>query len=256
MTWRLRLLLGAIILAAVASAIASAVPFNETRDGLRNLGDPYTFNLSIDFGRDFARYHVVAYDYRILGPTIRVYSTSWGQDLNVSAPSGMEYLAVWVRTWTEGSSSWGYPAGSFYLFDRGTMVPADPVLLDDRPKTTDSTYFPPADIEETYHCIDDKNGVLPAERYGYTGGWSWSEMDPGLSNRWDGYILYEIPAGEDPADLQVAGSFPTGTPFWTLSGNITYRSIEEDTVLAAIARVQDEIRAGLRISDKAIRTVA
>jgi hypothetical protein len=239
------------LIAVLSIAQAGAVPFDATIDGPRNLRQPFTFTLrNLSGTRASVTYHFNVYDFRILNSTLHYWDRDWGAWEELNADPGRVYLAVWVEEWSEGFSYYAYKQKAFpLLWKNYQWIYPEPVLLETIP-TVSRDHFAPALIQETTHRITKGIGPLPFSSFGYLDGWDRVDLNPGKSNRYNGFILYEIPEKSVPGDLQVAGSFPMKTPLWKLSpGEINQATPEEME-----ARIRLQVREAFGRIAEVIRT--
>lgn len=234
-----------------------AVAFNGTVPGDRNTGQVFTWSIQNVSKEADIKYHYVVYASRLIGMNYSYYSNAWGRwDIHSVTP-GYQYLVIWVRGWTEGTTSWGYGPERFRVFvwDNWTIDP-EPAHLNDLPiRFLSDEYRPVVNAELENRTL--LNGslsrveLLTTEWYGWKNNQKLVRMEPGLSNNWDGVILYQVPASAALKDLRVAGWFGYyGTPIWYL----TPHEIMQKSFEAWQREQQDELSRqkanGLRVSDR------
>lgn len=230
------------------------ITFNISIPGDRNLGQEYSWEVKNASGYAGCVYHYTVYDERIIGGNYTYHSPAWGQWFIQDAEPGKKYLAVWVRGWIEGQTTWlgwGQERFPLWLWDNTTVYP-EPVHLQDLSVRYGSDRKLPAVIREIQERMSTTDrGPLTVERYGWKDEKEMGRMEPGRSNAFDGYILYQIPEQAQPEDIRVAGWFGYwGTAIWHLAkSEINQESMEKYRILETdLVNYQKEI--GIRLSDR------
>ena len=66
-----------------------------------------------------------------------------------------------------------------------------------------------------------KGFTYSQDAYGYNDGLEMNRMVPGMSNAWNGYIIYQVPSTFTIEDMQIAGWFGYyGTAWWNLKPRV------------------------------------
>lgn len=267
-----------------STANAEPIAFNESLPGERNIGQNFTFTMSNVSGT-YARcvYQYTVYDYREIGENFTYYSVNWGQWFKQDAEKGKKYVAVWIRGTMEGTSYFGWGPDFFKLWVWGnqTVLP-EPVLMQDieiaNVKRSGKTYTKtgcgdsytvsedlsvadswdgnesgrrlPAVIAETEDLkATTERGQLSRERYGWKDEHELDRMVPG--EKWEGYILYQIPKAATANDIQVAGNFrAAGAAIWNLKERVINQdSAERYRHLESLA-IDVQKKTGVRLPDR------
>jgi hypothetical protein len=170
--------------------------------------------------------HVTVYGYQE-EPNFEEHLTSWGTDawFEHVPNTGMKYMFVYVCMYMDPDNDpnhkdprmWGMDA-SHYALQIGSQV-YSPLTGEVDPKE------PIKELENVWD-IDHVHGIGP---YGYSdlsistaNGNSRIYPDyylrMGRSNKWDGWLLFEIPAKTRPEDIAVLGNFDHlgGNAYWSL----------------------------------------
>lgn len=229
-----------------------AATFNATVPGERNLGQDFTWSIQNVSNRADVTYHFNVYAWRLIGLNYSYYSPAWGQWFTREAAPGSQYLAVWIRGWSEGTTCWGYGPDRFNVWTWGnrTIVP-EPVHLEDVAVKIGSGRFRPVVIHELENRTLPNGTILTTEWFGWEDGQELTRIEPGSSNAWDGVILYQVPVAAGPEDLRVAGWFGYyGTPVWYLTPHeIIQKSFEAWQKEQQNELIQQKA-IGLRTSDR------
>jgi len=228
-------MVAALCLIAVLPAGAQEVPFNTTIAGDRNLGQLYSWTVNNASGYAGCVYHYTVYDYRFIGRSYNFYSESWGSWFRNDAGTGQQYLAVWVRGWVEGTAWYGWDQERFpiWVWSNRTVQPVPVHMQDIEVGKRGSEKYMPAVIREVENRTStSERGLLTDERYGWKDAIQHNRMEPGYSNRFDGYILYQVPEMAGPGDIRVVGNFGYyGIPIWHLVNvTIDQESIEKEII--------------------------
>lgn len=246
------ILLGILLLAAGPAAASPAAVFNSSIPGERNIGQEFTFSIDNVSMRADVVYHYTVYSSRALGDHITYWSKAWGTWFTDQAPAGYQYLAVYVRAWTEGTTVWGYGSDRFYVWYIDQSIGALPVKLEDLPIRYKSEKYRPAVIQELENRYEPGIGLLPSEPYGWKDGQELTRMEPGLSNAWDGPILYLIPDSAGLRDLRVAGWFGDyrGTAVWWITEHEIRQASFESWLSEQTRILEQQRKENLRVSDR------
>lgn len=112
---------------------AEPIPFNESIAGDRNLEQYFTWTMeNISGTLASTTYHYTVYDYKQIGDYYDWYSPKWGQWMRKNAEPGYQYLAVWVRGWSEGTAYFGWGQDFFRAWVWGNLTrPAELVHMQD-----------------------------------------------------------------------------------------------------------------------------
>ena len=266
---------------------AQEIVFNETIAGERNLGQNFTFTMSnLSGSHASAVYHFAVYDYRDIGQNYTYHSPWWGQWFTQDAEPGRKYLAVWVRGWLDGQAYFGWGADRFRLWIQGHEIQPEPVHMQDlsigqyqagwsqelvevpalcpnapkqyevqeKPflKMQNTTYRRlPVVIQELENAMArNERGQLTRERFGWKDENEMDRMEPGISNAFEGYILWQIPEEAEPEDILVSGDFRNnGAAFWHLTDTrIVQDSAERQQSMEAVL-MDIEREKGIRLPD-------
>ena len=159
------------------------------------------------------------YGYKVL-PRYHFHDPMWGtqaQYLWAPAP-GYEWLFIFVNIYSDGDDArqYGYDTSHFMI------------QVKDRLYYAEDPYHPENAIMELNE-IWNYNHTESIKPYGFyiaqdlqTGIYTakpMSQIYAGRSNAWDGWILYEVPAGTDLNEVKVAASFDNlgGNVWWKLT---------------------------------------
>lgn len=242
----------AIIGIGILPAAAAGIPFNESIPGDRNLDQVFSWSIwNVSKQADII-YHYTVYDYRIIGRNYTYYSPAWGSWFVQESRPGYQYLAVWVRGWSDGTTGWGYGPDRFraWVWGNRTISP-EPVHLNDLRIRLGSDRYRPVVIRELEGRPTEAGKPVATEWYGWKDGRELERMESGISNAWDGLILYQIPAAAGSADIRIAGWFGSyyGTAIWYL----TEREILQDSPEVWQQRQREilvsEIKESIRLGD-------
>jgi hypothetical protein len=231
-----------------------ALEFNTSLPGDRNLGDSFTWAINNVSNNASVRYFFTVEAARVLGDNYTYYSPAWGQWFIQEAGAGSQYLAVWVRAWSEGTTSWGYGPERFYIWAWGnwTIAP-EPVRLADQPIRLGADHARPVVVRELESRTRSDGSLLPSEWYGWKDGQELTRLEPGTSNAWAGVVLYSIPKNAPVADLRACGWFGWyGTAIWYLTPHEVVQTSWEAYREAEIRSIIEETRTGLRTSDRVV----
>jgi len=252
----LLIVLTAILLILVFSYFippACAYEFNASLPGDRNLGDPFTWGINNISNRAGVQYYFTIEAVRVLGDNYTYYSPAWGRwDVREAGP-GFQYLAIWVRAWSAGTTTWGYGPERFFIWAWGNLTIApEPVHLADLPVRLGADHARPVVVRELQDRTRIDGSLLPAEWYGWRDGQELTRLEPGASNAWVGVVLYRIPNNAAMADLRACGWFGWyGTAIWYLMPREVVQTSWESYREAEIQTLSEETRTGLRTSDRA-----
>jgi hypothetical protein len=281
-------ILSSLWIAVCISMPASAgIPFNETIPGDRNIGQNFTwtaYNVSM---KADAVYHYTVYDYRDLGDEYHYWSVNWGQWMVQTAQPKKKYFVIWIRGWLEGTAWHGWGSDRFRLWIGNKSFTAEPVQLQDiairnigKPdqeittavtcplntqapvtvisssgttsKAGDSGRYLPVVIQELeYQMSRTERGRLTTERYGWKDENEMIRMEPGISNAYDGLMIFQVPDGARPESMVVSGSFWSwGPAFWHLTNTTISQDSAERSHLLESVLTEMERDNGLRLPDK------
>lgn len=112
-----------------------------------------------------------------------------------------------------------------------------------------STRYQPATIAEIQNRMArNERGQLTVETYGWKDENQLDRMNPGYSERFDGWILYQIPKSASPEDMSIAGNFRNfGTAIWHLTDRqIDQESIERQIIIDTEQRKAEQ-QSGQRV---------
>jgi len=176
-----------------------------------------------------------------------------GSVVHQEAQPGKKYIAVWVRGWTEGTSwlGWGQDRFPLWIWGNTTIFP-ESVQLQDLSIRYGSDRKLPAVIKEIENrTASTERGLLTTERYGWKDEHELNRVEPGRSNAFDGYLLYQIPTEAQPEDIRIAGWFGYwGTAVWHLTRTEIRQDNMENYRIMESEIVQLQKNAGQRISDR------
>lgn len=215
------ILIGAVLLILMVPVNA----FSPELLGDRNLGQEYKFTVNNVTTPDQSlkgsdvTYHWTVYDYRILGRAYSYYSNDWGRWFTQYSDHEKKYLALWVRVWMEGGSSWyGWGPDRFKLWIGNTTISNETIHLNDLPIEYKGDNYRPVVIAElqNLNSRSDKK-LLSREWYGWKDEIELDRQEPGLSNAWDGFIIYQIPAAVTENDIRVFAPSWYGYGIWHLT---------------------------------------
>lgn len=205
--------------------------FDPALSGERNLGQEFTFQILNVSNQADIFYHYQVYAARILGRNYTYWSPAWGQPLVQEAPAGLQYLAVWIRGWTDENStaSWGFDTDRFrlWVWSNRTITALD-TPLQDRPIRYESIYYRPAVIRDLEGRVMPDGGALTTDWYGWK---DWYDLDTqlaGRSNAWDGITLWLIPEEATEEDIRVLLDFGFyGYGVWYLTDHVARQEINK-----------------------------
>lgn len=231
------IIIGAILLILMVPANA----FSPELSGDRNLGQEYKFTVNNVTTPDQSlrgsgvTYHWSVYDYRILGRAYSYYSNDWGRWFIQHADHEKKYLALWVRVWMEGGSSWyGWGPDRFRLWVwDNTTIHNETIHINDLPIEYKSDQYRPVVIAELQNLNgrSDKK-LLSREWYGWKDEIELIRQEPGPSNAWDGFIMYQIPAAATENDIRVFASSWYGYGVWYLAPHQGLKQAKPITLVA------------------------
>lgn len=226
--------------------------FNVSVPGERNLGQTFTWTIQNVSNQADVTYHFKVYAWRLIGFHYYYYSPSWGQWFIMESRPGFQYLVIWVSGWSEGTTCWGYGPDRFNIWVWGnSTIKPEPVQLQDISVKNGSELFRPVVILELENRKMSGGGTLTTEWFGWKEGYELSRLEPGISNAWDGFILYQIPSGAGPEDLRIAGWFGYyGTPVWYLTPHEIRQKSFENWLIEQVAELKNQVIEGLRSSDR------
>jgi hypothetical protein len=229
-----------------------AATFNATVPGERNLGQVFTWSIQNVSNRADVTYHFNVYAWRLIGLNYTYYSPAWGRWFTADSRPEFQYLAIWVRAWSEGTTCWGYGPDRFNIWAWGnrTIIP-EPVHLEDVAVKIGSDHFRPVVIRELENRTLPNGTILTTEWFGWEDGQELTRIEPGTSNAWDGVSLYQVPVAAGPEDLQVAGWFGYfGTPIWYLTPHEIKQKSFEIWLVGQLAELKHQILEGFRQNDR------
>jgi len=193
-----------------------------------DLGEWMTFRKDNVSGDKDLVVHTTVYAYRV-EQRLEVHETAWGTSSYFYhfPDDGKEYLFVFVAMFMDGSSPdqdprmWGMGKDHFTVQVGNALY---------QPATPDWNLY--EDIQEL-EFVWDLDHVHAVGPYGYADRipnektiildeLTWLRM--GRSNKWDGWILYQVPKWTDPRDLQILGRFDNlgGYAYWTVKPGGNY----------------------------------
>jgi hypothetical protein len=182
--------------------------------GLRLMGQMYTWKRLDVSGLKDMEINTVVYGGKLL-PAYHWRSEQWQEYFLEFPQKGNQFLVVFLAQWMNGTtqnddpSMWGFGPEHFGISVGDRVYPPDP------------GYSPNLRIRELEQ-ISDLGDVEYLKPYGYSveysgdvnatanAGWiarprSWLRM--GFSNRWDGYIVFQVPAAVELSDAIVVANF-------------------------------------------------
>jgi hypothetical protein len=252
-----KIILFVICLIAVVVMPVSAVnvPFNASTPGERNLGQSFEWTVNNVSGLADIHYNFTAYAFRDLGSNYTYHSKDWGQNFNQSADPGKKFIAVWIRGIGEGTTWIGWGADRFNLWLYGnTTIKPEATHLEDLPIRYGSENYRPAVILNLENRTNPDGSWLSDEWYGWKDGHELDRLEPGKSNAFDGFIIYQVPLQTNPEDLRLAGWFGFyGTAIWYLSPHDILQESPEKNRIIDISLIEIQKQMGLRISDRISR---
>lgn len=152
-------------------------------------------------------------------PNYRYWSVSWGQYFPQVPKNDMKYLVVFARIQMEGTTQdddprmWG-PGQDHFIVQNGNET-----------YTTDKTHEIGYRIKEL-EDINDMMNVSKIYDYGYSRFYDWTGTEKaselgyirmGVSNAWDGYLLFEISRNATMDNLKVLERIDgIGNVWWNL----------------------------------------
>lgn len=194
------------------------------QDGCYNLRDWHHWfranvtGINTELGsRDLAT-HATVYNYKIF-PSIHYHDPLWGTRayFKESPNPGYVYLFVFLNIYSDGDDvrQYGYHRDKFLISIRDQLYyPTEPVAPQNRIKELDELWdyaHIDSPVPWGYRIIQEAgSGIMRSEYLDY--------IYTGRSNSWDGFIMYEIPAGTDLEEVRLAASFDNlgGNAFWKL----------------------------------------
>lgn len=239
--------------AQIQSNSSSQIPFNDTLSGYRNTGQLYTFQIKNVSGTADIVYHYTVYASRLIGTNYTYHSRNWNTWEVQDAAAEYQYLIVWVRGWSEGTTwlGWGRDRFSAWVWGNLTIQP-EPVHLEDLPVRYGSEKYRPVLIKDLFNRVENGD-QLTTEWYGWKDGYQRYRMEPGISNADDGILIYQVPAAATPEDIQIAGWFGYyGTAVWNLKDKEIQQDSLENERLQELEVITLQRAAGIRISDRTL----
>jgi hypothetical protein len=230
--------------------------YNATFPGERNAGQWYEFSINNVSGDRDVKYHFTVYDAEIKD-SYEYRSDAWGQWWEETPARGNKFLFIWICGYSEGTSWDGYEAERFYLWDNGKQINQEPIIQSDIGKvnrgTTTDNRVPP----RTIRFIENRSSYLEftysQDAYGYQDGLVMNRMEPGISNAWNGYIIYQIPKTSELKDMQILGWFGYhGTAIWNLKPVAYIQNSPEALAIKERQKITKEIALGTRQKDNGI----
>ena len=118
--------------------------------------------------------------------------------------------------------------------------------------------YQPAVIWETAYAVArNERGRLTGERYGWKDQNEMGRMEPGRSNAFDGYLIFQVGKDVEPEDIRIAGNFWSfGLGIWHLTETEIDQESVERYVFAEAAVAELERVTGIRLPDGGGRTEA
>lgn len=225
--------------------------YNATFPGERNAGQWYEFSINNVSGDRDVKYHFTVYDTQIKN-SYEYRTDAWGQWWTESPEPGKKFLFVWICGYSEGTTWDGWESERFYLWDNGKQINQEPVILSDIGKVNKggswSTKTPPRTIRFIENRSSYQDFTYSQDAYGYQDGLVMNRMEPGKSNAWNGYIIYQVPKTSELKDMQILGWFGYhGTAIWNLKPVAYIQNSPEYFTLKQNRRIAEEILQGIRI---------
>ena len=227
--------------------------YNATFTGERNAGQWYEFSINNVSGDRDVKYHFTVYDAEIKN-SYEYRSDAWGQWWNETPARGNKFLFVWIVGYSEGTSWDGWEAEWFYLWDNGRQINQEPIIESDIGKVNKGGMWTSRVPPRTIRFIENRMSYLDfpysQDAYGYQDGLVMNRMEPGISNAWNGYIIYQIPKTSELKDMQILGWFGYhGTAIWNLKP-VAYIQNSPEYVAITEREIRDkEVAQGIRIID-------
>jgi hypothetical protein len=196
--------------------------FNTSQPGERNRGDLFEFTMhNVSGTQEDVTHHFTVYSAKMLRENQTPYSywsVANGQWLNQTPEKGKKWLFIWVEDWIEGTPVWGYEQDRFIVWVWGnTTINPEPVQMEDLARSRKSKHLNPAIISEVSGHPIPKGYSYFRDPYGWKDGYLQPRIEPGESNAWSGWIIYQVPEKAKLKDIQVAGWFMNyGTAYWNL----------------------------------------
>jgi hypothetical protein len=212
-----------IIYITVTPTPAPVRIFSEWVSGERNMGELFSYRRDNVQGLKDMHISTVMYGYKILD-SYEWMSEQYQRYFEEYPAPGNKFVIAYIAQWEKGdtieddASVWGFGQDHYAIQYRDVVYAADPTYqpmirikeLESVPDYGTQNYIRPYGYDLEYHS--DRNATVNA-------GWvalprQWIRM--GFSNRWDGFIIYQIPASAQPKDLRLlfnGGSF--GSAQWT-----------------------------------------
>ena len=226
--------------------------FNASIAGERNIGQWYNFTISNVSGYSRASYHYVVYN-AYFRDNYSYLDENW-QDLEMQYPGpGQKYLFVWIAGYLDDSSTdwWGWDRYHFPMWYNNVAVVPEPVTMvstqftlhywnHDHPRLIggmeNASYYP--------------GFTWSGEPYGFYDGVELDRMYPGITNAYNGYVIYQVPKQATMDQIRIAMNTYTDQAWWNIQ-NKTFEQVDN----VAKANIQDRIlietqkERGLRLPD-------
>lgn len=229
--------------------------YNASYPGERNAGQWYDFAINNVSGYADVKYHFTVYDAQIKD-SYQYRSDAWGEWWRETAGPGKKFLFVWICGYSEGTSWYGWGPERFFLWINGETIPQEPIMVSDigkvRRGTAWSSQVPPRTIRFMENRTSFKDFPYSQDAYGYSDGIMKTRMEPGKSNAWSGYIIYQVPETSTHKDMQIAGWFDYfGTAYWNLQPRVYIQDSPEYLEIKQRELIENQIRKGSRLRDNA-----
>jgi hypothetical protein len=211
-----------IIYVTVTPTPAPVRLFSEWASGERDMGELFSYRRENVQGLKDMHISTVMYGYRFLDD-YEWMSEQYAKYFPEYPADGNKFAIVYVAQWEEGdtieddASVWGFGQDHYRIQYKDVVYSADPTYqpmirikeLENTPDYGKVNWIRPYSYDLEYRR--DSNATVNA-------GWiaiprQWVRM--GFSNRWDGFIIYQIPREAQPKDLKLlfdAGTF--GSAQW------------------------------------------
>jgi hypothetical protein len=253
------LLLFALIIMPVSAYYTSEIipqssgflpEYNATFPGERNAGQWYEFSINNVSGDLDVKYHFTVYDVEIKD-SYEYRSDAWGQWWNETPTRGNKFLFIWIVGYSEGTSWDGWESERFYLWDNGKQINQEPIIMSDIGKVIRGNSWSSKIPPRTIRFIENRRSYLDfpysQDVYGYQDGLVMNRMEPGKSNAWNGYIIYQIPKTSELKDLRLLGWFGYhGYAIWNLKPYGYIQETPEYMEIKAAENRRTEIQKGIR----------
>ena len=161
--------------------------------------------------------HVTVWGWRKM-PLIHWRSVSWGKVFISGAGDGKEFLFVYLMSWSDEGSSrmWGIQPSQFVVQINETLYaptgPGDEPLPEIRITEFDETkdFIGKEGLKPYGYVRKNDEGLETVEELGF--------LKAGLSNAWQGYNCYRIPAGTNIENVKVIVNLHdlADSHWWTL----------------------------------------